>query len=140
MYQKSTHNGSSSHLASSDNDAADQIKQSPPEPVVAGNTLDVPPVGMDRKSSTSNNGGDEVYKYINEKAKVSMAKERKAARTMAVIVITFIVCWLPFFLMYVIVLVLIVGCSCCRKLSLLCSGKQLFGFQADHFEITLLHR
>jgi hypothetical protein len=31
-----------------------------------------------------------------------MAKEKKAARTMAIIVSTFVFCWLPFFLMYVI--------------------------------------
>jgi len=32
----------------------------------------------------------------------NQSKEQKAARTMAVIVVTFIVCWLPFFTMYVI--------------------------------------
>ena len=30
----------------------------------------------------------------------NQSKEQKAARTMAVIVVTFIVCWLPFFTMY----------------------------------------
>ncbi len=46
--------------------------------------------------------GVDMHKFINEKAKISLAKERKAARTMAVIVTTFVVCWLPFFLLYVI--------------------------------------
>ncbi|TRY78579.1 hypothetical protein TCAL_11222 [Tigriopus californicus] len=48
-------------------------------------------------------GNSSLYKFINEKAKISLAKERKAARTMTIIVTTFVVCWLPFFLMYVIV-------------------------------------
>ena len=56
--------------------------------------------------SVSNKDGSseetQVQKMQREKAKMAQAKERKAARTMAVIVVTFIICWLPFFLMYVI--------------------------------------
>lgn len=35
------------------------------------------------------------------KRKEGSSREQKAARTMAVIVVTFVVCWLPFFTMYV---------------------------------------
>jgi len=59
-----------------------------------------------------------MHKFINEKAKISLSKERKAARTMAIIVTTFIVCWLPFFLMYVI----LPFCSSCAR------GPKLIGF------------
>ena len=54
--------------------------------------------------STKDTGSEEtpMQKMQKEKAKMAQAKERKAARTMAVIVATFIICWLPFFLMYVI--------------------------------------
>ena len=65
------------------------------------------------KSSSSQDISDtnQEEKFESFKAKLQMqvflkrqkntkkSKEQKAARTMAVIVVTFIVCWLPFFTM-----------------------------------------
>lgn len=43
-----------------------------------------------------------VYQFIEEKQRISLSKERRAARTLGIIMGVFVVCWLPFFLMYVI--------------------------------------
>ena len=37
--------------------------------------------------------------FLKRQKNTKKSKEQKAARTMAVIVVTFIVCWLPFFTM-----------------------------------------
>lgn len=43
-----------------------------------------------------------VHQFIEEKQKISLSKERRAARTLGIIMGVFVICWLPFFLMYVI--------------------------------------
>ncbi|CAL4064310.1 unnamed protein product, partial [Meganyctiphanes norvegica] len=44
----------------------------------------------------------QVYQFIEQKQKISLSKERRAARTLGIIMGSFMVCWLPFFIMYVI--------------------------------------
>ncbi|XP_073998684.1 octopamine-Tyramine receptor [Rhodnius prolixus] len=44
----------------------------------------------------------QVNQFIEEKQRISLSKERRAARTLGIIMGVFVVCWLPFFLMYVI--------------------------------------
>lgn len=52
----------------------------------------------------------QVFQFIEEKQRISLSKERRAARTLGIIMGVFVVCWLPFFLMYVI---LPFCASCC---------------------------
>lgn len=43
-----------------------------------------------------------VYQFIEEKQKISLSKERRAAQVLGIIMGVFILCWVPFFLVYII--------------------------------------
>ncbi|GBP77784.1 Octopamine receptor [Eumeta japonica] len=51
-----------------------------------------------------------VYQFIEEKQRISLTRERRAARTLGIIMGVFVVCWLPFFVIY---LVIPFCASCC---------------------------
>lgn len=65
-----------------------------------------------------NSSGDVVHQFIEQKQKISLSKERRAARTLGIIMGSFVLCWLPFFLMYVI----LSFCPWC------CPNNRLIGF------------
>uniref|UniRef100_A0A336K1A1 CSON005997 protein n=1 Tax=Culicoides sonorensis TaxID=179676 RepID=A0A336K1A1_CULSO len=52
-----------------------------------------------RKSIKKSSG---ISQFIEERQKISLSKERRAARVLGIVMGVFIACWLPFFLMYVI--------------------------------------
>lgn len=54
----------------------------------------------DTKRGSLHKGG--LSQFLSERQKISLSKERKAARTMGIIMATFILCWLPFFGTYII--------------------------------------
>lgn len=70
-------------------------------------------------TSTNNKTSSSTFGYLSrfleEKQRISLSLERRAAQTMAVIMGAFVVCWLPFFVYYVFNPL----CSTCQHSSLL---------------------
>ena len=55
----------------------------------------------DRRGTTRNKTF-QVSEFLEERQRISLSRERRAARTMGIIMGCFVLCWLPFFLMYII--------------------------------------
>ena len=76
-----------------------------PESAASQEEAPRPPRPPEQPSARAGNSanGDSVRQFIEEKQRISLSKESKAARVLGVIMGVFVVCWLPFFLMYAIV-------------------------------------
>ncbi|XP_068142314.1 LOW QUALITY PROTEIN: tyramine/octopamine receptor [Drosophila tropicalis] len=71
------------------------LKLTPPQSSTGGTSIAIACHIVAKKPSG-------VNQFIEEKQKISLSKERRAARTLGIIMGVFVICWLPFFLMYVI--------------------------------------
>lgn len=56
----------------------------------------------DKRGEILNKKSNTVYQFIEEKQRISLSKERRAARTLGIIMGVFILCWVPFFILYIV--------------------------------------
>jgi octopamine/tyramine receptor len=63
----------------------------------------VEPVTVKAQKRPKPNQQNAVYQFIEEKQRISLTRERRAARTLGIIMGVFVVCWLPFFVLYLVI-------------------------------------
>ncbi|XP_069959522.1 probable G-protein coupled receptor No18 [Cherax quadricarinatus] len=60
------------------------------------------PTSGSAEATNRKSTGSIIRKFIADKQRISLTKERRLVRTLTIIMGSFVVCWLPFFLMYII--------------------------------------